>query len=147
MMEDHNKAEDDVTREEEGRKRMEGHIEAIIDRLRCFTITIEEFSVDSQYLVFDNLNKLIQEYEGLENIRHLYDVPVPNQIFDYIDQGKNPDLFIKAALEGCLKANERTKGKIQALELFKDELSALLQEEFPAEFEEYKQKSSSTVQM
>lgn len=35
----------------------------------------------------------------------------------FIDQGKNPDLYIKTYLENCLKANEQTKGKIEAIQV------------------------------
>lgn len=34
-----------------------------------------------------------------------------------IDQGRNPDLYSKEALEKCIKMNEVSKGKIDALEV------------------------------
>jgi len=36
-----------------------------------------------------------------------------------IDQGRNPDLYSKEALEKCIKMNEVSKGKIDALEVRK----------------------------
>lgn len=123
---------------EGGRQKIEQSLEDIIENLRRFTITIEEYTSESQNLIFEKINTLIRGYENLDGIRHLYDVHVPFEIFDFIDQGKNPDLYIKTYLENCLRANEQTKGKIEAIEAYKNELDSQLSQLFPTEYAEYK---------
>lgn len=44
-----------TTENEEGRQRIEGVLEDIIENLRRFTITIEEYSSESQSLIFEKM--------------------------------------------------------------------------------------------
>jgi len=130
---------------EVGRQQIEQSLETIIENLRRFTITIEEYSSESQSLIFEKINSLIKDYEQLDGVKNLYDVHVPFEIFDFIDQGKNPDLYIKTYLENCLRANEQTKGKIEAIEAYKNELDAQLSQLFPVEYAEYKSVSTDSI--
>lgn len=89
-------------------------------------------------------NSLVHQFEELDKLRHGYNAEVPFEIFEYvlpyflsllshyslpsshylaklfysfIDQGRNPDLYIKESLDACLNANGRTKGKLDAIQV------------------------------
>lgn len=65
-------------------------------------------------------------------------IHIPLEVFSYIDQGKNPQLYTKDCIEKALYKNEETKGKIDSLRKFKNNLLLELQKEFPAEINKYR---------
>lgn len=65
-------------------------------------------------------------------------IHIPLAVFDYIDQGKNPQLYTKDCIEKALYKNEETKGKIDVYRKFKNNLLLELQKEFPAEINKYR---------
>ncbi|POI21896.1 hypothetical protein CIB84_014357, partial [Bambusicola thoracicus] len=56
---------------------------------------------------------------GLQDIdkcrQQLHDISVPLEVFEYIDQGRNPQLYTKECLERALAKNEQVKGKIDTM--------------------------------
>lgn len=67
-----------------------------------------------------------------KNIHIRYD------LIDYIDSGKNPQLYTKDCIEKALAKNEDTKGKIDSYRRFKALMTAELQKEFPTEINKYR---------
>ena len=57
---------------------------------------------------------------------------------DYIDQGRNPQLYTKDCIEKALYKNEETKGKIDLYRRFKGNLLNELQQTFPQEINKYR---------
>ena len=47
---------------------------------------------------------------------------VPLEVFDYIDSGRNPQLYTKDCMEKAHSKNEEVKGKIDAYRMFKARL-------------------------
>lgn len=66
------------------------------------------------------------------------DVHVPFEVFDYIDQGKNPQLYTKDCIEKALTKNEEVKGKIDAYRKFKTNMMVELHKTFPNEINMYR---------
>uniref|UniRef100_A0A452V7K4 Mediator of RNA polymerase II transcription subunit 10 n=1 Tax=Ursus maritimus TaxID=29073 RepID=A0A452V7K4_URSMA len=60
---------------------------------------------------------------GLQDIdkcrQQLHDITVPLEVFEYIDQGRNPQLYTKECLERALAKNEQVKGKIDTMKISK----------------------------
>jgi mediator of RNA polymerase II transcription subunit 10 len=81
---------------------------------------------------------VLNEFKKLEELcdPH-YDIEIPMDILNYIDEGKNPDLFTKDILEKCIKANESVKGKIEALEKFRQALEKEIRTTFPEHYAAY----------
>lgn len=79
---------------------------------------------------------------GLQEIDKLkvqvQDVHVPLSVFDYIDQGKNPQLYTKDCIEKALNKNEEIKGKIDVYRKFKTNLMVELQKTFSTEVNKYR---------
>lgn len=78
----------------------------------------------------------LQEINKLKNL--VQDVHVPFEVFDYIDQGKNPQLYTKNCIEKALMKNEEVKGKIDAYRKFKVNMLSELSKTFPNELTKYR---------
>lgn len=78
----------------------------------------------------------LQEIDALKN--QVKDVHVPFEVFDYIDQGKNPQLYTKDCIEKALMKNEEVRGKIDAYKKFKLNMLVELQKSFPNELNKYR---------
>lgn len=66
------------------------------------------------------------------------DVKIPPEVFDYIDQGKNPQLYTKDFMEKALAENEAVKGKIDSYRRFKTLLLVELSKVFAPEMAKYR---------
>lgn len=78
----------------------------------------------------------LQEINKLKN--QVQDIYVPFEVFDYIDQDKNPQLYTKDCVEKALAKNEEVKGKIDAYRKFKSNMLAELFKTFPNEMNMYR---------
>ena len=63
---------------------------------------------------------------------------VPLEVFDYIDSGRNPQLYTKDCMEKAVAKNEEVKGKIDAYRMFKARLMCELNTVFPKEMNCYR---------
>jgi mediator of RNA polymerase II transcription subunit 10 len=112
-------------------------LEEIIEDLRQLVIIVENFQ--SQELLDEKINTVINKYQQLEMKRHGYEIEIPLEIFEYIDAGQNPDLYLKKSLDECISKNERTKGKITTLQAFKEALEVEIEKAYPQELEMFRQ--------
>lgn len=66
------------------------------------------------------------------------EVKIPPEVFDYIDQGRNPQLYTKDCMEKALAENEAAKGKIDGYRRFKALLMLELSKVFNNEMVKYR---------
>lgn len=78
----------------------------------------------------------LQEIDKLK--AQVQDIHVPLEVFDYIDQGRNPQLYTKDCIEKALTKNEQVKGKIDAYRKFKAHMLVELTNAFPTELAKYR---------
>uniref|UniRef100_A0A8C7GB33 Mediator of RNA polymerase II transcription subunit 10 n=2 Tax=Oncorhynchus TaxID=8016 RepID=A0A8C7GB33_ONCKI len=84
-------------------------------------------------------NYMITGLQDIEKCRQqLHEINVPLEAFEYIDQGRNPQLYTKECLERALAKNEQVKGKIDTMTKFKSLLISELGKVFPEEMTKYK---------
>ncbi|EGG20473.1 putative mediator complex subunit 10 [Cavenderia fasciculata] len=139
-------------------------VEDLVEELRRTIIVVEEFQNQSQPLLFERLNKIIGYYGKIESQKKQFDrAEIPLEIFNVIDQSKNPDLYVKETLQNCINANERSKGKIESIRIillltiivsltpkkkktFKDELDAHIKDTFSEEYNIFKQQQQQQQQ-
>lgn len=82
---------------------------------------------------------MVYEMVEIEKCRNqVQDVQVPLEVFDYIDQGRNPQLYTKDCMEKALGKNEQVKGKIDAYRKFRALLLVELTKVFPNEMAKYR---------
>lgn len=82
---------------------------------------------------------MVTGLQEIDKLKHqVQDFHVPFEVFDYIDQGKNPQLYTKDCIEKALTKNEEIKGKIDAYRKFKANMMLELQKTFPNELGMYR---------
>ena len=131
---------------------MEKQLDKIIETLRQTIIVMEDFHTDggnSQRLLWEQLNVFIDQLRELEELRIAAtasgnDVEVPLQIFEYVDKGKNPDLYNRDCLADSIARNQKTRGKIHALNSLKLGMETFLSQAYPECMSYYKSSISSS---
>ncbi|XP_045421989.1 mediator of RNA polymerase II transcription subunit 10 isoform X2 [Lemur catta] len=99
---------------------LEEHLEKFVENIRQLGIIVSDFQPSSQAGLNQKLNFIVTGLQDIDKCRQqLHDVTVPLEVFEYIDQGRNPQLYTKECLERALAKNEQVKGKIDTMKLLK----------------------------
>ncbi|XP_028317073.1 mediator of RNA polymerase II transcription subunit 10 [Gouania willdenowi] len=118
---------------------LEEHLEKFIEKHSTVGIIVSDFQPSSQTGLNQKLNFMISGLQDIEKCRQqLHEINVPLEVFDYIDQGRNPQLYTKECLERALARNEQVKGKIDTMTKFKSLLISEVGKVFPEEMAKYK---------
>lgn len=78
----------------------------------------------------------MQDIDKLRNA--VQEVHVPLEVFEYIDGGRNPQLYTKDCMEKALTKNEQVNGRIDSYKRFKAMLLVELSHVFPNEMTRYR---------
>ncbi|MED6262250.1 Mediator of RNA polymerase II transcription subunit 10 [Xenoophorus captivus] len=118
---------------------LEEHLEKFIENIRQLGIIVSDFQPSSQAVLNQKLNFMISGLQDIDKCqKQLHDINVPLEVFEYIDQGRNPQLYTKECLERALARNEQVKGKIDTMTKFKSLLISELSKVFPEEMAKYR---------
>ncbi|KAJ8789106.1 hypothetical protein J1605_022207 [Eschrichtius robustus] len=97
---------------------LEEHLEKFVENIRQLGIIVSDFQPSSQAGLNQKLNFIVTGLQDIDKCRQqLHDITVPLEVFEYIDQGRNPQLYTKECLERALAKNEQVKGKIDTMKL------------------------------
>uniref|UniRef100_A0ABI7Y799 Mediator of RNA polymerase II transcription subunit 10 n=1 Tax=Felis catus TaxID=9685 RepID=A0ABI7Y799_FELCA len=95
---------------------LEEHLEKFVENIRQLGIIVSDFQPSSQAGLNQKLNFIVTGLQDIDKCRQqLHDITVPLEVFEYIDQGRNPQLYTKECLERALARNEQVKGKIDTM--------------------------------
>ncbi|XP_013391173.1 mediator of RNA polymerase II transcription subunit 10-like [Lingula anatina] len=118
---------------------LEQQLEHFIENTRQLGITVSDFQPQGQNVLNQKLHTMVTGMQEIDKLKNqVQDVQVPLEVFDYIDQGKNPQLYTKDCMEKALMRNEAVKGKIDAYKKFKGLLMLELYKVFPNEMNKYR---------
>ncbi|XP_064640906.1 mediator of RNA polymerase II transcription subunit 10-like [Lineus longissimus] len=118
---------------------LEQSLEMFIENTRQMGIIVSDFQPQGQNVLNSKINSMISGMQEIDKQKSkVQDVQVPLEVFDYIDQGKNPQLYTKDCMEKALGKNEAVKGKIDAYKRFKGLLLVELSKVFPNEMAKYR---------
>ncbi|KAH9502941.1 Mediator of RNA polymerase II transcription subunit 10 [Bulinus truncatus] len=118
---------------------LEQKLELFIENTRQMGIIVSDFQPQGQNVLNQKIQTMVTEMNEIDKLRtQVQDVHVPLEVFDYIDQGRNPNLYTKDCLEKALAKNEQVKGKTDSLRRFKTMLLLELSKVFPSEMEMYR---------
>ncbi|ESN97621.1 hypothetical protein HELRODRAFT_85402 [Helobdella robusta] len=119
---------------------LEQQLEMFIENTRQIGISVADMQPQGQAVLNQKLHQLVIGLQEIDKLRSLVqDVQIPSDVFEYIDEGKNPQLYTKDCMEKSLAKNEEIKGKIEALKKFKSLLVVELSKVFPNEMAKYRQ--------
>jgi len=117
---------------------LERTLEQFQENARHISVIVGELSSSNQ----DTLNqKLYTLTSGLQEIDRLKndfkDVRVPLELLDYLDQGKNPQLYTSECLERTRQKNKEENGKIETYKKFNAHLLREFSHEMPTDTVSY----------
>nr|CAD7612722.1 unnamed protein product [Timema genevievae] len=118
---------------------IETQLELFIENVRQIRIIVGDFQPQGQNVLNQKIQAMVQGLQEVDKLKtQVQDVHVPLEVFDYIDQGRNPQLYTKDCIEKALAKNEQVKGKIDAYRKFKAHLLVELNTVFPNELSKYR---------
>ncbi|KAM7311067.1 mediator of RNA polymerase II transcription subunit 10 [Ixodes scapularis] len=99
---------------------LETNLEMFIENVRQLGIIVSDFQPQGQTTLNQKINHIVTLMQEVDKCKpQVQDIQVPLEVFDYIDQGRNPQLFTKDCMEKALAKNEQVKGKIESYRRFK----------------------------
>ncbi|EFO18944.1 hypothetical protein LOAG_09550 [Loa loa] len=112
------------------------HLEQILENFqenaRQMGVIASDFTTRSQEPLNQKIHTLISGLHELDHLKNQFmDVKIPLELLDYLDQGKNPQLYTKECLERTLNKNKEMNGKIEMYKKFRAMLLKELGEEMP----------------
>lgn len=114
----------------------------ILHQMHC---TVSSFTANSQYILLERLNFLVNELNEMQKAAQNTDIQVPLEVIRFIDDGKNPDEFTKDIINKCIQRNQTTKGKSEAFKNLRKQLLEELEQEYPEEVEVYRELRAASV--
>ena len=118
---------------------LEEQLERRIENVRQIQIIVSDFQPQGQPALNQKLQQIVKDLQEIDKVRpKVQDIQVPLEVFDYIDAGRNPQLYTKDCMEKAVSKNEEVKGKIDAYRMFKARLMVELTNVFPKEMSCYR---------
>jgi len=120
-------------------EQLEFQLESFIENVRKIGIHVSDFQPQSQHQLNQRLQSMITNMQQIDKLRTpVQDVHVPLEVFDYIDGGRNPQLYTKDCMEKALSKNEQVNGSLQSYKSFNASLLVELSQVFPDEMNRYR---------
>jgi len=118
---------------------LETQLEMFIENVRQIRIIVSDFQPQGQNVLNQKIQSLVYGLQEVDRLKsQVQDVHVPLEVFDYIDNGRNPQLYTKDCIDKALAKNEQVKGKIDAYRRFKSYMLLELNNVFPNELSKYR---------
>ncbi|KAL6181257.1 hypothetical protein ACLB2K_047912 [Fragaria x ananassa] len=112
-------------------------IEKTLGLIHQLYLTVSSFNAGSE-LPFRCLNALVTELDNMAKLSDKCTIQVPAEVFNLIDDGKNPDEFTRDVISSCIVKNQITKGKSDTFKSLRKHLLDQLEHAFPDEVESYR---------
>lgn len=111
---------------------LEQTLENFQENARQMGVIASDFTTRSQEPLNQKIHTLISGLHELDHLKNQFmDVKIPLELLEYLDQGKNPQLYTKECLERTLNKNKEVNGKIEIYKKFRALLLKELGEEMP----------------
>lgn len=96
---------------------LQSAIEALVDTIGQTSVLVEDFRPENQGRILSNLHKTVVTLDKIASSATVAgaNVQIPKQLFEYVDAGKNPELFTKQLISSTVRDSEIAKGKVTAL--------------------------------
>ncbi|XP_064393720.1 mediator of RNA polymerase II transcription subunit 10-like [Halichondria panicea] len=113
-------------------------LESFIENLRTIGVIAGDFQQHGQNNFNEKLNGAIENMRQLDRLKDEYsDLHVPLAVLEYVDEGRNPELFTRHQLERTLSDHIGIQKKVQAYKDFREQLIRQLEPVFPEEIQAY----------
>ncbi|ODV94830.1 hypothetical protein PACTADRAFT_76437 [Pachysolen tannophilus NRRL Y-2460] len=106
----------------------------IIETLLHLGVLVHDFqgTEDAKIGLTSLMSKLITQLQVIDKPEESLDkVPIPLDVLQYIEDGRNPDVYTREFVESVRKSNQYLKGKTLAFTRLRDTLGDQIISEFP----------------
>ncbi|CAO3673141.1 unnamed protein product [Umbelopsis vinacea] len=110
---------------------VETQLQELLQSLLDLSIIVYDFQPDGNRLVWNKINDIITHYQNIDRLKDDISEYIPEEVINYVEQGRNPDIFTRSFIERAAGENQYTNGKIQAVSEFRDLLKSELSQSFP----------------
>ncbi|PHZ09771.1 uncharacterized protein RHIMIDRAFT_245967 [Rhizopus microsporus ATCC 52813] len=114
----------------EARNLLKEQLNELLQNLFELSVIVYDFQPDGNRLVWKKINSIIEHYKEINELREGITEYIPEEVINYVEHGRNPELFTQNFVERTATENQFTNGKIKAV----DEFKQLLTEEFTKSF-------------
>ena len=91
---------------------LEVQLERSIENVRQIQVIVSDFQPQGQPGLNQKLQQIVKDLQEIDKVRpRVQDIQVPLEVFDYIDGGRNPQLYTKDCMEKALSKNEEVTRK------------------------------------
>ncbi|RIB12642.1 transcription factor subunit Med10 of mediator complex-domain-containing protein [Gigaspora rosea] len=107
------------------RAQLEQTIDQLLTKIWEIMVQLNEYDSENKtdlVACFEEVNKL------QERIQH---IQVPMKVIEFIDEGRNPDIFMADYVDEVMQENQAVKVKNEAIQGFREMLLEQLKETFP----------------
>ena len=119
---------------------LERTLEQFQENARYLGVIASDFTSRSQEPFNQKIHTLTSGLQELDQIRQQFnDVRVPLELLNFLDEGKNPQLYTKQVLERTLQKNKEVNGKVEIYKKFRAMLLKELGKEIPEDTLKYRQ--------
>ena len=107
-------------------------LELTIENLRQINIIVQNFQPQTQSILNQKIQSIVTHLQTINTVKDcVAEVEIPMEVVDFIDSGRNPQLFNKERFDAAVKKNAEVKKKIDDYRRFKVNLMHDLQDWFP----------------
>ncbi|KAI9018071.1 transcription factor subunit Med10 of mediator complex-domain-containing protein [Phycomyces nitens] len=121
---------------ESARRSLEEQLNEMLQVLFELSVVVYDFQPEGNKLVWDKINSIIDHYQKMDELKDGLEAYVPEEVINYVESGKNPDIFTQTFVERAASENQFTNGKIKAVDNFRNILSNEFLKSFPELSEE-----------
>lgn len=128
---DLNKLHDELNQSEQ-------QVTAIIESFIELGVSIYDFpgTPEATQGMITNLKRNVDRLFKLNQVSNdpessLQKVNIPFEVVQYIEDGRNPDIYTREFVEAIRRSNQYQRAKMHALKLLRDSLAEKISEEFP----------------
>lgn len=116
-----------------GESVLDSSIEKLLETLRKTSVLVEDFKLENQERVLDGLQQVAAELDAVGAVAasHGRAIRMPKRLWDFVDAGRNPQLFTKQVVADAVRESEVCKGKVLALQDYYSHLRRLTLQYFP----------------
>ncbi|KAI8382352.1 mediator complex, subunit Med10 [Blakeslea trispora] len=113
------------------RQEVEDQLNELLQKLFELSVIVYDFQPDGNKLVWKKINSIIEHYKEIEQLKDGIDSFIPEEVINFVEHGKNPEIFTQGFVERTATENQFTNGKINAVKEFRELLSGEFTKSFP----------------
>ncbi|KAI8989521.1 mediator complex, subunit Med10 [Pilobolus umbonatus] len=113
------------------RQLLENQLNDLLQNLFELSVIVYDFQSAGNNRVWKKINNIIEHYKEIEQLKDGLEEYIPEEVINYVEQGRNPDIFTQKFVERTATENQFTNGKIKAVDEFKQLLTKEFSQSFP----------------